>query len=260
MDWSLGSYEQVGVQLRPAAEAVVAAAQIRSGDSVVDVGCGDGNAALVAAARGAHVTGVDPAVRLLEVARTRAAAAGVDATFVEGAAGSMPLPDGSADAIVSVFGVVFAPDAVAAAHELARVASPRGRIVLSAWRPYGPLAEIVRLRVEAVARATGVAPAPGPARVAWFEADVLRELFGPHGFEVHTVDAQLPFTATSSEDFVETEFRHHPIWLETAQLIGPAATADLRRESAAVVAAANEDPSALRMTSDYVIATLSRGG
>jgi SAM-dependent methyltransferase len=260
MDWSLGSYELVGAQLRPVADVVVDAAQIRSGEDVVDVGCGDGNAALVAAARGAHVIGVDPAVRLLEVARTRAASAGVDATFVEGAAGSMPLPDASADAIISVFGVVFAPDAVEAARELARVASPRGRIVLSAWRPYGPLAEIVRIRGEAVARATGVAPVPGPPPVAWCEADVLRELFGPHGFDVHTVDAQLAFTATSSEDFVATEFRHHPMWLETAQLIGPAAAADLRRQSAAVVAAANEDSSALRITSDYVIATMSRGG
>ncbi len=258
MDWSVGCYEQVGAQLAPVAERVVDAAQIRRGERVVDVGCGDGNAALLAAARGARVTGVDPAARLLDVARARAATAGVDATFVDGVADLMPLPDASADVIVSVFGVIFAPDAVAAARELARVATPTGRIVLSAWRPYGPLTEIVRLRVEAVARATGAAPAPGPPPVAWFDIDALVQLFGPHGFEVETTDAQLAFTSVSSDAFVDAEFRHHPMWLEAAQLIGPDETAELRRKSGAIVAAANEDPSGLRMTSDYVIATLSR--
>src|SRR6266545_2220381 len=69
VDWSLGHYEHSASQLLPAAEVVVERAMPVAGERVVDVGCGTGNAALLAAARGARVTGVDPAGRLLEVAR-----------------------------------------------------------------------------------------------------------------------------------------------------------------------------------------------
>jgi ubiquinone/menaquinone biosynthesis C-methylase UbiE len=76
----------------------------------VDLGCGTGNAALLAAGRGARVTGVDPAPRLLDVARARAAERGLDATFAHGEAGDLPLEDGEVDVVLSVFGVIFAPD------------------------------------------------------------------------------------------------------------------------------------------------------
>ena len=120
-DWSIGCYERTAAQLLPAAEAVVARAAPLAGELVVDVGCGTGNAALLAAARGARVIGVDPAARLLEVARAEAAARELEATFVAGEAAAIPLPEASADAVVSVFGVIFAPDAAAAAAELTRV-------------------------------------------------------------------------------------------------------------------------------------------
>ena len=57
--------------LMPAAEILVRSAGPRSGHRVIDLGCGTGNAALLAAEAGARVTGVDPAGRLLEVARER---------------------------------------------------------------------------------------------------------------------------------------------------------------------------------------------
>lgn len=74
LDWSLGNYEHTAAQLLPAARVVVDRAAPAAGERVADVGCGTGNAALLAAARGARVTGVDPAPRLLEVAREQAAA------------------------------------------------------------------------------------------------------------------------------------------------------------------------------------------
>ena len=65
MDWSLGHYEHTAAQLLPAARVAVDLAAPSSGERLVDVGCGTGNAALLAAASGAAVTGVDPARRLL---------------------------------------------------------------------------------------------------------------------------------------------------------------------------------------------------
>jgi len=61
LDWSIGNYEHTADQLMPAARLVVDRAAPAPGERVVDVGCGTGNAALLAAARGARVTGVDPA-------------------------------------------------------------------------------------------------------------------------------------------------------------------------------------------------------
>lgn len=138
VDWGVGHYEQTASQLLPAAELLVEQAAPLAGTRVVDVGCGTGNAALLAAARGARVTGVDPALRLLEVARRRAAAAALEVTFLTGEAAALPLPDNSADVVLSVFGVIFAPDPQAAAAELARVTAHDGRILLTAWIPGAP--------------------------------------------------------------------------------------------------------------------------
>src|SRR3954453_16693501 len=94
VDWGLGRYERTADQLLPAAEAVVASAAPAEGERVVDVGCGTGNAALLAAGGGARGMGVAPAARLLEVARALAAARGLAATFVEGESASIPLAYG----------------------------------------------------------------------------------------------------------------------------------------------------------------------
>ena len=84
MDWGAGRYEEIAVGLLPAARLVVDVAGPRPGEHVVDVGCGTGNAALLAAARGAKVTGVDPAARLVDVARDEAAARRLAITFALG--------------------------------------------------------------------------------------------------------------------------------------------------------------------------------
>jgi SAM-dependent methyltransferase len=64
LDWGIGHYEHTAADLLPAARRLVEVAGVEAGERVVDVGCGTGSAALVAAARGAAVLGVDPATRL----------------------------------------------------------------------------------------------------------------------------------------------------------------------------------------------------
>ena len=63
LDWGVGRYEVTADRLMSAALVVVQCAQLGGGDRVLDLGCGTGNAALLAAERGAQVTGVDPAPR-----------------------------------------------------------------------------------------------------------------------------------------------------------------------------------------------------
>lgn len=258
MDWSAGSYEQVAAQLLGAARVCIDHAAPVGGEHVIDVGCGTGNAALLAAERGARVTGVDPAQRLLDVAGERARAHRLRIDFIHGDAASMPLPEATADVVVSVFGVIFAPDAEAAAAEIARVATPGGRVVLCAWIPRGALFGVIRLRREAIASATG-GPA-GPPPFAWHDADALNGLFAPFGFSLAVQEERLAFTAASAQAFLESEFRDHPMWAAGRSVLEPRGEMEAVRDRAlAILDAANEDPDGFQITSSYVVASLQRG-
>ena len=257
MDWSLGHYETTAQQLSPVSAAVVERAAVSPGDRVVDVGCGTGNAALLAALRGAHVTGVDPAARLLEVARVRAAESGVRATFVQGDAASMPLETASADLVLSVFGVIFAPDPAAAAAEIARLTAHGGRIMLTAWIPGGAINDCVGIFQKAVAAAIGLSPGPPP--FAWHSQSALVSLFGPHGFSVTVEPGQLAFTATSAREYLEIQGRDHPMSVAGQALLESRGEAEgLRERALGLLETANEDPAAFKVTSRYVIATAVR--
>src|SRR5258705_8687454 len=72
--WENGDYPRVGNTLQIIAEELVEAADVRAGQRVLDVACGQGNAAMAAARRFAHATGVDYATNLLAQGRDRAAA------------------------------------------------------------------------------------------------------------------------------------------------------------------------------------------
>src|SRR4051812_6832136 len=105
-------------RLEPVAERVVELARLGPGDRVLDVACGTGNAALAAAKRGAHAVGVDFEPALLDIAHERESAV----EWLEGDIAALPVGDGEFDAVVSVFGAMYAPDQEAAARELVRVA------------------------------------------------------------------------------------------------------------------------------------------
>jgi SAM-dependent methyltransferase len=256
MDWGVGRYEHVAAQLQPAAEAVVERCRPRPGEHVVDLGCGTGNAALLVARRGARVTGVDPAARLVAVARADAAAQGLAAEFVPGRAEAAPLPDGAADAVVSVFGLIFCAEPPAAA-ELSRVLGPGGRVVFSAWVPSGPIGRQAVLPRDAVAAAGG-APA-GPPPFAWQDAEAVYRLLAPHGFSIEVEERSLPFTGASVLAFVDSELEHHPAWVEARGVLEPRGTwSAVRDEVIALFGDANEDPAAFSVSSRYVITTATR--
>jgi SAM-dependent methyltransferase len=172
--WSTGDFNQIARQLMDISEELVRVADPRPGQRVLDVACGSGNTALVAARRYCRVTGLDFVPSLVERARMRAAAVGVDAGFVVGDAQDLPFADDSFDVVLSVMGVMFAPDQERAASEMLRVCRPGGRIGIAAWPPDGSIAEFF-----AAHSAFGPPPPEGlkpPFR--WGVRDGLEELFG----------------------------------------------------------------------------------
>ena len=88
--WSSGDYGRVGVTLLVMAELLAEAADLKPGQSVLDVASGNGNASLAAARRFCDVTAVDYVPMLLEEARNRAEAEGLPVDFVEGDAENLP--------------------------------------------------------------------------------------------------------------------------------------------------------------------------
>jgi ubiquinone/menaquinone biosynthesis C-methylase UbiE len=139
VDWGAGEYERTAAELEPVAELVVELAALSQEERVIDLACGTGNAALLAAARGARVIGIDGAPRLLEVARQRAREQRLEVDFREGDLLRLPLGNGAADVMISVFGVIFASDPRAGLREVRRVARAGGRALITAWVPAGPV-------------------------------------------------------------------------------------------------------------------------
>ena len=124
--WETGDYPRVGNTLQIIAELLVEAADIRAGQHVLDVACGQGNAALAAARRFADATGVDYATNLLAQGRERAAAEHLDGDLHRGRRrGPATCRTASSTRRSAPSGVMFAPDHQRAADELVRVT--RGR-------------------------------------------------------------------------------------------------------------------------------------
>ena len=168
-----GDYPRVGVTLQLIAELLVETADVRAGQRVLDVACGQGNAALAAARRNARATGVDYAPNLLVQGCERARAERLEVDFKEADAEDLPFADGSFDLVVSTVGVMFAPDQERAAGELARVTRPGGRIGLASWEPQGMGGNLFKI----VARYAP--PPPGVRPVAlWGDREHLGRLFG----------------------------------------------------------------------------------
>jgi ubiquinone/menaquinone biosynthesis C-methylase UbiE len=255
LDWGVGSYESLAAPLLPAARVVVESARLRPGERVLDLGCGTGNGALLAAEHSSEVTGVDPASRLLEIARSRAVREGKKVTFLRGEAASVPMDESAVDVILSVFALIFVPDPDAAAAEMARVLAPGGRIVLSAWLPVGAMFEMTSTASDAVRQALG-AP-PGPAPFEWEQRDALLNLLGPYGFSVEVTQHALAFTAPSAREFLDDQTQNHPMavaGLSVLERLGQAEA--LRARLLRILETGNEDAGKFRVTSRYTVATI----
>jgi SAM-dependent methyltransferase len=122
--------EFVPALFRPFASSVLDAAAVVRGQRVLDVACGTGvlaRAALLRVAPDGAVTGLDANAEMLAVARRLEPSI----EWIDGRAEALPLADGSFDAVVSQFGLMFFDDRVAALREMQRVLEPGGRLAVA---------------------------------------------------------------------------------------------------------------------------------
>lgn len=173
--WASGDYPAVAAELIPElGPRLVRACGIRSGQRVLDVGAGSGNAAVPAAAAGADVTASDLTPELFEVGRAVAARRGVALDWVEADAEAMPFPDNSFDVAMSCVGAMFAPHHQKVADELVRVVRTNGTIGMINWTPGGFIGNLfATMKPYAPPPPPGASPAP-----LWGDEDHVRELFG----------------------------------------------------------------------------------
>jgi ubiquinone/menaquinone biosynthesis C-methylase UbiE len=177
--WSAGAFEEVAESIGDVHAALVAAVGPQPGERWLDVACGAGHVAQLAAGAGARVTGIDISPRLIEVARARAKADGFDIDYRVGDAELLEVADGSFDAVVSSFGMIFAPDHDAVAGEVARVLRPGGRLGFSAWTPESTIGDLLKLLAQ-------FQPPPPPGAgtpLAWGTEQHARDELGD-GFEL----------------------------------------------------------------------------
>lgn len=135
--WSLGEFADIAAMIRPASETILDRANVVPGDDLLDVACGTGNLAIPAAERGARVTAMDITPKLVEICRAEAAAKGLDIDISEGDAEALAYADDSFDKVVSVFGMIFAPQHELAAAEMVRVAKPGSTVAITSWTQEG---------------------------------------------------------------------------------------------------------------------------
>ncbi len=252
--WASGDFAVIGSTLQLVGETLCEAAGVAAGERVLDVACGNGNAALAAARRFAAVTGVDFVPALLEKARARAQADGLPLTLREADAEALPFPDGAFDVVLSTFGVQFAPDQPRAAAELLRVCRRGGRVAHASWTPDGFVGQLFRTV------GAHVPPPPGarsPAR--WGTEARLQELFGAGAGALRTAVRHFPFRYRSAAHFVEV-FRtwYGPIHRAFAAL-PPEGQAALERDLLALLEAANAArDGSLAVPGAYLEAVLTR--
>ena len=214
---------------QPLANALVDLAAVRPGQRVLDVACGTGIAARVAAERVGHdglVAGADINPGMLAVARS-APAGGVPIDWHEAAADALPFPDGTFDLVLCQLGLQFFPDRLGALRDMRRVLAPSGRALVLVP---GPAPEIFVILEEALAgHFTPDVAAFVQVVFSLYEPEELRGLMADAGFRrpdarAHTTTLHLP----SPEEFLWQYVYSTPLAAAAADLDDHARTAVTR--------------------------------
>jgi ubiquinone/menaquinone biosynthesis C-methylase UbiE len=196
--WSSGDYAIVGTTLQIVGETLCEAVDLRSGQTVLDVAAGNGNATLAAARRWCSVISTDYVPALLERGRNRADAEGLTIDFRTADAEALPFAARSFDAVLSSFGVMFTADQDRAAAEMLRVVRPGGKIGLANWTPDGFIGQLFKTIGKYIAPPAGM---KSPA--LWGTEVRIKELFGAQAESIETKTRQFNFRYKSPAHFID---------------------------------------------------------
>lgn len=185
--WMDGNYDYFSRFMESSAVEFLDRLEVPPGASLLDVACGSGQLALIAARRGAKVTGVDIASNSILAARGRAASEGLDARFDEGDAEELPYRSASFDVVTSIFGAMFAPRPERVAAELVRACRPGGTIAMANWTKEGFVGQMFKTF------ARFIAPPGMPAPVLWGDEAVVGERFGAYASDLRLTRVMYQF-------------------------------------------------------------------
>ena len=233
--WASGDFHEIARQNVVMAEALCSAADLHAGERVLDVACGSGTAALVAARRYCEVTGIDYVPALIERARARAAAEALDVDFRVADAQALPFTEASFDVVLSVYGVQFAPDHRKAASELLRVCRPGGRIALASPMPEGWSGDFFATHGRYVPPPPGVEPPP-----RWGTRKGIAELLGEGTRSLDSEPRPALQYYRSVDHAVEVFSSHFGPTIRAAEAAGTDGQQRLREDLKAVFARYNQ--------------------
>src|SRR2546427_3809211 len=240
-------------------QEIVALAALQGGERVLEVACGTGMVARLAAqvvGTAGHVVGADVNESMLSMARTVPQQHdGPPIEWRQSDAAALPFPEAAFDVVFCQYGLEFFADRAAGLREMARVLVPGGRLVLRVWRAlerqpfYVALCEALERHVRAGAGA--------PIRAAFTLADMakLRALVAGAGFrQVHIRITINPLRYPSVEAYVQRYLSATPIASDIAAMDDSARTALLQDITTALRAYVDDDGLAAPMESHVVVA------
>ena len=196
--WASGDYAVIGTTLQIVGEQLAEACDLRYDERVLDVAAGNGNATLAAARRGCKVISTDYVPGLLDRGAERATAERLKVEFQVADAEALPFGDASFHAVLSTFGVMFAPDHAKCASELARVCRPGGKIGMANWTPEGFIGQLFKTLGRHIPPPAGVQP---PS--LWGSEQHLRTLFGTQAARIDVTRRLFKFRYRSAAHFIE---------------------------------------------------------
>jgi len=250
--WASGDFAVIGVTLQIVGETLAEAADIRAGETVLDVAAGNGNASLAAAHRFARVTSTDYVPALLDKGRARAAAEGLKIDFRVADAEDLPFADSAFDVALSTFGVMFTPDHAKSSGELLRVVRAGGRIALANWTPDGIVGQLFKTIGKYLPPPAGLR---SPA--LWGTEDYLRELFGAQAAGIRVARRSYVFRYGSTAHWLQVFKDYYGPVQKAFGALDAQGQAALQADIVAMLDAANTGGEAsLVVPSDYLEAVI----
>lgn len=243
---------------RPAAVRLVEMAQLQLGESVLDVACGTGIVARLAAqqvAHGGRVVGLDLNPNMLAVARSVTSGTQPEIDWRAGNATELPFGDDSFDVVLCQYGLQYFPDRLGALREMHRALKPRGRLLLNVPLPLQTYPSHLAL-ANALERYAGPEVAAIiNAPFALGRAEELRSLVVGAGFQQIRIRIEIDtMRFPSAEEFVRRQVMGSPLAGPVSQISDDAQTNVIAHVATALRSYIDDDGLATPMATHFVVA------